>query len=62
MTERERRRPGRKPLDPTDPSVPVMFRIPSKQYDAVYARAARERLTVAEHIRRRLRDDEPPKK
>jgi len=51
----KRRRVGRPPLDPDDPSVPMMLRLPSKQYDATYknARAARE--SVSDYVRRLLR-------
>lgn len=59
---KERRRPGRKPLDPADPSVNVHFRLPSKQYDAIYARARHAGETIPELIRRRLRTGDPPKK
>jgi len=48
----KRRRPGRPRLDPADHSVDLHFRMPAKQYDAVYTRAARERCTVPELIRR----------
>ena len=44
-------RPGRPPLDPTDPSVPVHVRLPSRKYDELYARAQRERLSVPAFIR-----------
>ena len=54
------RRPGRPPLDPHDPSVPVAVRLPSRQYDDLLQRAQRERSTVADLIRRSLqpRDDD----
>jgi hypothetical protein len=49
------RPPGRPPLDDNDPSVDVRLRVPSKQYDKMYADAQRERLpSVAELIRRRM--------
>ena len=56
------RRQGRPPLDDNDPSVAISLRVPSKQYDALYERASRERVTVPELIRRALarecRDDQ----
>lgn len=48
------KRPGRRPLDENDPSVDVHLRLPSKQYDAVYEQASRERVTVQEVIRRKI--------
>jgi hypothetical protein len=54
------KRTGRPPLDPNDPSTELHIRLPSKQYDALYAVARQRRLTVAEaarlSIRRLLRD------
>jgi hypothetical protein len=49
------RRPGRPPLDPDDPSVPVHVKLPSKQYDLLYERARQERTTIPELVRRALR-------
>lgn len=49
-------RPGRPPLDPTDPSVVVSLRLPSRAFDQVCVRAAAARLTVPEIIRRALRN------
>lgn len=48
------KRLGRPPLDPADPSVRVCIAIPGKHYDGLYKRAAGERLTVPEFIRRAL--------
>ncbi|PYR30334.1 MAG: hypothetical protein DMF90_27920 [Acidobacteria bacterium] len=49
----KRSRPGRPPLDDTDrESVMVNVRLPLRQYDAVWQRAQRERVTVPEWIRR----------
>jgi len=45
------KRIGRPPLDPTDPSVRVAFRLTTKQYDQVYHRATASRLTVSEYLR-----------
>jgi len=50
-----RRKPGRPPLDPTDPSVVVTLRMPARVFEAVCRRAAAARLTVPEVIRRALR-------
>jgi hypothetical protein len=47
-------RPGRPPLDPNDPSVRVTLKIPSRHYDALYARASGARTSVPEMIRRML--------
>ncbi len=49
-------RRGRPPLDETDPSVDVHVKMSSKQYDATYQRAQRERVTVPEMIRRDVRE------
>jgi len=59
-------KPGRKPLDPNDPSKMVCLKMPSRQYDQLYAQAQRERITIGDVIRRELakemrrlnRDDE----
>jgi len=48
------RRPGRPPLDPSDPSVRFTLTLPSKRYDAVYRSAAAERQTVSEYMRHAL--------
>lgn len=50
---------GRPRLD--EPTIPVMFRISTKQYDASLARASAERLTMSEWIRRVLRAATGPK-
>ena len=47
-------RRGRPPLDSTDPSTKVCLALPSKRYDALYARAASQRVSVPELIRRSL--------
>lgn len=50
------RGPGRPPLDATDrTSVGVSFRLPSRQYDALVQRAARDRTSVADAVRRAVR-------
>jgi hypothetical protein len=55
----ERRR-GRPPLDDADRSVPVHVKMPSRQYDDLYERAQRDRVSVPEVIRRAL-DKRNPK-
>jgi hypothetical protein len=50
-------RRGRPPLDDGDPSVKVCVSLPSRQYDDVYERAQRERVSVPEVIRRALEDE-----
>jgi hypothetical protein len=49
-----RRRDGRPPLDPSDPSTKVCIALPSKRYDALYRQAAAARISVPELIRRSL--------
>ncbi len=51
-------RGGRPPLDRDDRSVNVHFRLPAKEYDALYAQASRERVSIGDVIRRRLRAPE----
>jgi hypothetical protein len=60
MTDKKKR--GRPPLDATDPSISVHFRLPTKQYDATAANARASRLELAEWIRRALRiaNTKPP--
>ncbi|MGH9309054.1 MAG: hypothetical protein ACRD1U_06760 [Vicinamibacterales bacterium] len=48
------KRRGRPPLDANDPSVPVQVRMPGREYDSVYERARRERVSVPEICRRAL--------
>jgi len=50
----ERRKPGRPPLDPAG-SCALSFRISTKEFDRLCAEATRERLTLAEVVRRALR-------
>jgi hypothetical protein len=45
------KRNGRPPLDPSDPSVSVHFRLPGKQYDATLALARDARLDLGDYIR-----------
>lgn len=51
--DRERRR-GHPRLDDDDESVPVHLTLPSRQYDDLYERARRDRVSVPEVIRRLL--------
>jgi hypothetical protein len=48
------KRPGRKPLDPRDPSVKVTISLPTKQFDHYCAAARRQDLSLPEVIRRAL--------
>ena len=48
------RKPGRPRVDPRYRSVPVCVTVPANQYDALYVRAQRERVSVPEVIRRWL--------
>ena len=50
-TDPPRRPPGRPPLDQQDPSVSIHFRLPAKQYDDLWRRAAAERTTVGDLLR-----------
>ena len=52
-TDEDRRR-GRPRLDPSDSSMSVHVRLPTKQYDAAVKRASDERLSLADYIRRRI--------
>ena len=54
-------RPGRPPLDRSDPSVVVSLALPSRTFDLMCKRARVERLTVPEVIRRALRNSENKK-
>jgi hypothetical protein len=47
-------RPGRPPLDPTGPSVAVSLALPRQAFEDVRRRAALERVSVPEIIRRAL--------
>jgi len=50
------KRPGRPALDPSDPSVPVSFSLPSKQFAAASEKAKHDRMTVQDWIRRVVSD------
>jgi hypothetical protein len=52
--ERPARRMGRRPLDAHDPSVNLSTRIPASRYDEFCRGAQRERVSVAEYVRRSL--------
>jgi hypothetical protein len=52
------RKPGRPPLDPAHPSVPVCFKVPARQYDDLLRRAQQERTSVGAVIRRSLQRDD----
>jgi hypothetical protein len=49
------RRPGRPPLDPSDPSVDLHVKLPSKAYDDLFAKAQALRVSVPELVRRGVR-------
>jgi hypothetical protein len=41
--------------DPTEPSVSIHLRLPPREYNALYERAERARITLPELLRRQLR-------
>jgi len=45
-----------------EPTVNLHVRVPAAQYDAIYASARASRLTMADWIRRVLRQAQPSKK
>jgi hypothetical protein len=50
------RRNGRPPIDnDDDDSVPICVRVKPKQYDDLYARAQRDRVSIPERVRRDLK-------
>lgn len=49
-----KRPPGRPPLADGDPSAQLSVKLPSRQFAEVCERAQRERLSLAEWIRRQL--------
>lgn len=53
--EDDRKKTGRPPLDPHDPSVHVHFKLPGRQYDDLFRRAQQERTDIGTIIRRSLR-------
>jgi hypothetical protein len=52
VSDPRRRLAGRSTIAPGQASVDRHFRMGAKQYDAAYAQARRDRLTVPEWIRR----------
>lgn len=56
-----KRPPGRPPLDQADPSAQISLKLPSKQLAEVCERAQRNRMSMAEWIRFRLRMPEEKK-
>jgi hypothetical protein len=48
------KRPGRPPLDPSDPSVAICLKLPGRRYDALYAAAQHARVSIPEVIRRQI--------
>jgi hypothetical protein len=50
----DRRKPGRPCLDPSSPSTKICLRVSGKDYDAIYARARAERMTVPEFVRAQI--------
>jgi len=49
-----RKRTGRPPLDPHDPSIRMCVTLPSKQYDQLYRAASAARMSVPAFCRARL--------
>jgi hypothetical protein len=47
--------PGRPRLDPSDSSVSVTLRVPSKHYDRMNLEAKRARLTLPDWMRERVK-------
>lgn len=56
------KKPGRPRIDPDDESTQLCLTLPNKEFDRLYALAQRERTTVPDIIRQKLRrDDDPPR-
>jgi hypothetical protein len=51
----EKKREGRPPLDPSDPSVTLTFRLPGKEYEATRLAAKDARLDLGDYLRLALR-------
>ena len=49
---KRRNKPGRPPLEPATTAVSVTFRLPPKDYDALWKRAADAKCSIAEQVRR----------
>ena len=48
-------KPGRPRLDDDPrPSIPVMVRLPARQYDRLYEAAERDRMNIPEYVRREI--------
>jgi len=47
-------RRGRPPLDDSDKTVRMTFRLTTKKYDALYTRAREARMNLSEFVRTRL--------
>lgn len=56
MTPPPKRKPGRPRIDPTDRTISFSVKLPSKQYDEIYAQSRRTRETMNAWIRRTLKD------
>jgi len=54
----DKKAPGRPPLDSTDPdgTVGIHVRVPARQYDSLYQRAAAAGVSIPELVRRDLRN------
>jgi hypothetical protein len=55
MNDSPRRRPGRPPIDATDPSVPLTVSFPGNTYAVLVEQAKHEHLTLQNWIRQQLR-------
>ena len=51
MADRPRRKPGRPPLDPSEPSVNLCLRLPNKGYEALSHDARQARMTLSDYVR-----------
>jgi predicted HicB family RNase H-like nuclease len=60
MTDPKRR--GRPRVDPDDESVPLQIRVPARDYNASVEAARRERMSVGDWIRQRIRAANAPGK
>jgi hypothetical protein len=54
MSEPRRARGGRPPLVAGDTSTPITVRVPTREFDRACQQAARDRVPVAELVRRAL--------
>lgn len=53
---------GRPRIDPADSSKAITVRVPSRLFDAICREAIRERVTVADWIRRKTEVEAPERK